>query len=165
MASARLKEAGNLFLGVVGLLAMVAIPIALLWGAEWLSVRLLPWFVLGSLLAFGFLLLVVLPLSIFKACRGFAAVAGLIVSYVFGATAWMWGLLLTLQLWGWWAVIGGLLMMGVGVVPIAMLATLFKGMWSVLGQLVLLTVLTFGVRGYAAWIAPDSDSQPEGEAA
>jgi hypothetical protein len=46
----------------------------------------------------------------------------------------------------------GLFMMGVGIVPIAMSATLFKGMWNILGQLVILTVLTFGTRAYALWI-------------
>lgn len=165
MGSGRLKEAGNLLLGLVFVLAMIALPIAFLWGAEWLSARLLPWFILASLLAFGFFLLIVLPLSIFKACRGFASIAALIVSYIFGATAWMWGLLLTLDLWGWWAVIVGLFMGGVGVVPIAMLATLLKGMWSVLGQLVFVTVLIFGVRAYAFWIAPDADADAEGDAA
>jgi hypothetical protein len=36
--------------------------------------------------------------------------------------------LLTLQIWGIWAVIIGLLIIGIGVIPIAMIATLFHGM-------------------------------------
>ena len=44
------------------------------------------------------------------------------------------------------AVILGLFMAGIGVVPIAMLATLLKGMWGPLVELLLLTILTFGSR-------------------
>ena len=56
------------------------------------------------------------------------------------------GLLLTLALWGVLAVIIGLFLFGVGVVPIAMLATLFNGMWLELGLLFLAVILTFGCR-------------------
>lgn len=159
--SNKLKGAGTWLLGIVGLLAILAIPALFLVGAEWLSERLLPWFILASTLALGFVLFVVLPLSVFIRCRGFAAIASLVASYVFGATLWMWALLLTLALWGTWAVVIGLFMMGVGVVPIAMLATLFKGMWSILAQLVVLTVLTFGTRFYAVWIAEKADASGE----
>ena len=70
----------------------------------------------------------------------------MIASYVFGATLWMEGLLLTLAIWGVGAVVIGLFMAGVGVVPIAMLATLLKGMWAPLIELVVLTVMTFASR-------------------
>ena len=53
------------------------------------------------------------------------------------------GLLLTLSLWGLGAVFIGLFMAGIGVVPIAMLATLLKGMWAPLVQPALLTIMTF----------------------
>ena len=159
--SDKLKGAGTWLLGIVGLLAILAIPALFLVGAEWLSERLLPWFILASTLALAFVLFVVLPLSVFRRCRGFAAIASLVASYVFGTALWMWALLLTLALWGTWAVVIGLFMMGVGVVPIAMVATLFKGMSSILAQLVVLTVLTFGTRFYAVWIADKADASRE----
>lgn len=45
----------------------------------------------------------------------------------------------------------GLFLAGVGVIPLAMLATLVNAMWSELGQLVLLLGIMFGVQawGYA----------------
>lgn len=159
--SNKLKDAGTWLLGIVALLAILAIPALFLAGAEWLSERLLPWFILASTLALVFVVFVALPLSVFRRCRGFTAIASLVASYVFGATLWMWALLLTLALWGTWAVVIGLFMMGVGVVPIAMLATLFKGMWSILGQLVVLIVLTFGCRSFAFWIGDRDDGSEE----
>ena len=135
----------------------MALPALFIVGAEWLSSRLLPWFFLASALVLAFLILIVLPLSFFRRLRPFAATATMIGSFVFGVTLWMWGLLLTMGLWGTWAVVIGLVMLGVGVVPIAMLATLLKGMWGVLGQLLLLTLLTFGSRLFAAWIASKAE--------
>ena len=52
-------------------------------------------------------------------------------------------------------------MMGVGVVPIAILATLFKGTWSNLGLLIVLTLLTFGTGVYAYWISEKADASEE----
>jgi len=159
--SNKLKDAGTWLLGIVALLAILAIPALFLVGAEWLSERLLAWFIFASTLALAFVVFVALPLSVFRRCRRFSAIATLVDSYVFGGTLWMWALLLTLALWGTWAVVIGLFMMGVGVVPIAMLATLFKGMWSILGQLVVLIFLTFGSRSYAHWIGNRADAPEE----
>ena len=159
----KLKGAGNLLLGILIFVAILAIPALFIVGAEWLSERLLPWFVLASFLALGFLLLVLLPLAAFRRSRAFASIAMLVVSYVFGATVWMEGLLLTMALWGTFAVIIGLFFMGVGVVPIAMLATLFKGMWARLAELVVLTVLTFGTRFLAVWVGEKAGPSPGAE--
>jgi hypothetical protein len=153
----RLKTIGNFLLGALGVLALLLIPAMFIVGAEWLSERLLPWFVVASFLALGLLVLVLLPLAAFRRSRMSAAIAMMYVSYVFGATVWMEGLLLTMGLWGAFAVVIGLFFMGVGVVPIAMLATLLKGMWSPLAELVVLTVLTFGTRFLAAWVAAKSE--------
>lgn len=89
----RLKEAGNLLLGILIFIAILAILALVIVGPEWLSERLLPWFVRASVLAFALLILVLLPLSAFGRSRPFASVAILMVSYVFGGTVWMEGLL------------------------------------------------------------------------
>ena len=116
------------------------------YGAAWASAQLLPWFSILSLVTFGLVVLIILPLVIPKATRGFSIGALFIASYVFGATLWMEGLLLTLNIWGLGAVFIGIVLGGVGVVPIAMLATLIEGMWGPLIELVLLTIATFGAR-------------------
>ena len=132
----------------MGALLIVGITIAavFIFGAAWASAKLLPWFSILTWIAFGLVVFIILPLGIPRATRGFSSVALFIASYVFGATLWMEGLLLTLFIWGLGAVFIGLFLAGVGVVPIAMLATLLKGMWSPLIELVLLTIMTFGSR-------------------
>ena len=62
------------------------------------------------------------------------------------------GFLITLSTWGTFAVVLGLLIAGIGVVPIAMLAALTHGEWMILLELVILTVLTFGCRVFSQWI-------------
>jgi len=136
---------GLLIMGAM-LLVGLTIGAVFIFGSAWASSKLLPWFSVLTWLAFGLVVFVFLPLSIPRATRGFSSVALLILSYVFGATLWMEGLLLTLFIWGLGAVFVGLFIAGVGVVPIAILATLIKGMWGPLIELVLLTIMTFASR-------------------
>jgi hypothetical protein len=148
----KLKSAGIVVLGIIFFLAIIAALGVILGGVTWLSQGVLPWFARLAVLAFLALILLLLPLSLIRKCRQFTSTAILIVSYVFGITVWMDGLVLTMTLWGTGAVVLGVFFMGVGFVPIAMLATLFHGMWVRLAELVALTVLTFGSRFFAFWI-------------
>lgn len=99
-----------------------------------------------SLLVFLFDLVVVIPVSFFKKARRFSGIIISYSSYVFGLQLWLSGLMLTFQIWGGWAVVIGILLMGVGVVPMAMIATLFHGMWRVFVELLLSVILVFGSR-------------------
>ena len=136
---------GLLIMGAV-LLVGITIGAIFIFGSAWASSKLLPWFSVLTWIAFGLVVFIFLPLAIPRATRGFSSVALFISSYVFGATLWMEGLLLTLFIWGLGAVFIGLFLAGIGVVPIAILATLIKGMWGSLIELVLLSIMTFSCR-------------------
>ena len=141
--------------GVAGLAILVAFALLValfIHGGAWLGEKIYPWLVWISSLALVILLFVLLPLGVFHKTREFAGNGMLIASWVFGLTLWVWGLILTYHLWGALAVYIGLFFFGVGVVPMAMFATLFKGMWSTLGELVFLTILTFGSRLVGAFV-------------
>jgi hypothetical protein len=137
---------GGLLLTLAFMAAFGVIVALFIYGAGWASTKLLPWFSILTWVALATVVFVLLPLSIPRATRGFSSVAIFIASYVFGVTLWMMGLLLTLSIWGVTAVIIGIVLGGVGVVPIAMLATLFHGYWLPLVELILLTIATFGCR-------------------
>jgi len=115
-------------------------------GMAWASAKLLPWFSVLTWFSFVIVVFILLPLAIPKKTREASSVALFIASYVFGATLWMVGLLLTMAIWGGTAVFIGLFLMGIGVVPIAMLATLINGIWWPFIELILLTIMTFGCR-------------------
>ena len=95
--------------------------------------------------------------------RSLAATGLLLSSYLFGLTSWFMGLVLTWTLWGGGAVFVGLILMGVGVVPMGLLATLFRGDWGPFLLLLGAIIATFAVRAYSLYLAATSVS-PFGEA-
>lgn len=140
------SNVGSYILGAIVMLLIFCIPVLLIWGGAWLSEKILPWLMLLSLLAFAFNLIILGPLALIRSTRQWAGLGFFVSSYIFGLMGWCMGLFLTWVLWGGIAVLIGLFIMGIGVVPIAMLATLFNGMWPELGILVLTIILTFGLR-------------------
>ncbi len=99
-----------------------------------------------------FVLPVLVLLSALKTTRRFAGQTLVFSSYFYGATLWIWSFFYTLHTWGWLAVIIGVFMAGVGIVPIAILAALFHGAWATIGQLLLGLLLTFGTRLYGIFM-------------
>jgi hypothetical protein len=67
--------------------------------------------------------------------------------------------MLTLQIWGIWAAIIGILLLGVGVVPIAMVATIFNGMWSEFIQLLSSIIIVFGSRILGNYLVEKSNHE------
>lgn len=146
-----LKGIGGCLLATVGFAALLTLAVLFFLGAGWVSVHVLPWLMHGCVIATAGLL-VLLPLSAIKRARGFSSGTIFVISYVFGISAWMDGLLVTLSTWGVAAGIIGLCFFGVGVVPIGMLAALFHGRWEELFDLIILIVLTFGCRFFSMWL-------------
>ena len=154
----RLKGGGAILFGIASFIALLLVIALLINGGVYLGERIYPWLVKISGITLVVVLFLLLPLALFRRTRNFSGWGLSIASWVFGATLWVWGLLLTYQLWGWIALIIGLFLLGVGVVPIAMLATLFNGMWSTLGELVLLTAITFGIRLAGAFVLAKAET-------
>lgn len=150
---AALKAIGGFAIWLVVMVGMVLLVTMFIRGGAWLSDKLYPWLVGSSALALGFSILALLPLAAFRETRGYSGVGFFVVSYILGVTLWVWSFLTTYVLWGGFALLVGLFMGGVGVLPIALLASAFKGMWSHFGQLILVTVATFATRGFGLYLA------------
>ncbi len=150
---------------IMGALLVVGLAIGgvFIFGAAWASTELLLWFSVLMRITFALVVFILLPLAIPRATRGVASVALCVASYVFGATLCMEGLLLTLAIWGLGAVFIGLILAGVAVEPIAMLATLLKGMSVPFVELVLLAIMTFGSRIGALCLAESLGGEAGGE--
>ena len=154
-----LKSIGAFVLGAVFLAAAFTLAALFLYGSAWLSEKVLPVINLIFAVTFFILLLVFLPLSMFRKCRGWCAVAFIYWSYLCGLSLWMFSLLVTLNLWGYVAAIVGLIIMGVGIVPVALLACIFKGEWSIFFQLILQFALLIGCRLYGLYLAGKAEQQ------
>ena len=157
--AARVKDAGSVILGLAVLVGMLAIGIGLLTGAATFSIWVLEW----TFPAFAITLLVsvalLAPLALIPPTRGFSAVGFMIASFAFGAILWLWGMAYTYSVWGLFGVIVGLVLLGVGVVPVAMFAALVHGDWGNLGMFVVTAVVTFGSRGLANWLGEKADER------
>ena len=153
-----LKSIGATLLGItifVGII--IAIVLVFTLGAQ-LAFTVAPFinWLAGILFIINLCLLLV---AIVPQARGVAGVIIYVSSYIYGLSAWIYGLGVTLAFWGWIAVIIGLFIGGVGVVPIGMLAAMFNGEWGIFWTLLLTVVLTYVTRMIGYSLANSSDSQ------
>ena len=142
------------FLGSIGgilIVICVFIGIAFLVGmfvkgGVWLSSKIIPWVSIVAWIVFALNLLIILPLGIFNKTKGISGFGLVISSYVYGLFLLCWSMLLAYSIWEIAVLVIGFFFAGVGVVPVAMLAVLFKGEWFILIQLVIMAVVTYGSR-------------------
>jgi MFS family permease len=149
-------------MGVAGLLSglfLLCLPVILIFGMTWVSEIVSPWLVPAFLCTLAISIFILGPLSVIRKTRGFSASGLMVASYVFGGCLWITSLLLTYELWGMLAVFIGLVLLGIGIVPVALLAVLFHGQWSYLLDLVVLIVATFGTRLVAVWLAENVEAE------
>ncbi len=153
----KVKRLEYSLLGIGIFLGLILLVLLFIKGGLWLNAILYPYLVPIFQITFTVCILILLPIAIFKKTRQFSSIAFFIASYVFGIITWIWSFLLAYVSWGFIGLLIGLLIGGVGVIPIAMLATIFNGKWAALGQLVLLIVFTFGFRFLAIYFAEKAD--------
>jgi hypothetical protein len=145
-----LKSAGTALLGIaifIGVIVAIVLLFSFGAGVAFAIAPFINWLA-GVLFVINLFLLLV---AIVPQARGVVGAIIYFSSYVYGLSAWIYGLAVTLSLWGWIAVIIGLFMGGIGVVPIGMLAAIFNGEGGAFWTLLITIVLTYGMRilGYA----------------
>lgn len=141
-----LKSVGGTVIGFGILLLLLSLPVILVKGGLWAAEHILPTLSIVGGVALGVDLILLLPLSLVRRLRPVTGSGIVISSYIFGATLWLAGLIFTYSLWGFWAVLIGLFFIGIGVVPIALLATALHGMWPPFWDLIIMVLCTFGAR-------------------
>lgn len=148
----KLKDASLGILGCGAMIGLAALAVFLIRGVVWVSDKVLPWLNLASEILLGVCLLVLLPMCIFRKTRPFAGVGFYFGSYLFGLTLWVFSCLVCYLLWGYRALLFGLVLAGVGVLPVALVASVFTAHWSLLRDLTIQIVLTFGTRALGSWL-------------
>jgi len=131
----------------------VLMAILLLLGHVWsggleIGIPVYAWFDDVPVLTVGVGTAVLLPLASIRKTRPFAACGIWIAACVFGATLVVRSLVLTYESFGVVAAVVGFSFLGIGVVPLAMVATLREGLLPMTADLVMLTALTCGT-----WLA------------
>jgi len=141
-----LKDLGSLMLGLIVLLVLLPVAVLFIKGGLWAAEHFLPALATVGGIALGVDLFVLVPLSIVRRLRPITGGGILISSYIFGATLWLAALVLTYSVWGLVAVFIGVFLFGIGVVPVALLATAMNGMWSPFWGLIVTAVCMLGAR-------------------
>jgi hypothetical protein len=159
-SESRFQTAKTIGTGLAFLFAILALPLLYIYGVVWFSQKALPWLSLACVIAFAICLLVLLPLSIFRKLRPWTGLGIFFASFLFGTMLFAFSCLVVLELWGVFGLVVGLILAGVGVLPVAFLAALFHGEWALLGYVVLGTVLTYGTRTLGIRLA---ESTPDDE--
>ena len=92
-------------------------------------------------------ILVLGPMAMFRSTRSAAGVGLFFASYLFGLTTWFLGATVTFATWGWLGLIIGVFLLGVGVVPIGILAAFVSLHEPSLGfSLIVMVVVVFATR-------------------
>lgn len=156
---ARVKDLGFGVVGLAMMMGVAAIGIGSIVGAEASSVWLLRWIFPTFLIALLISIVLLTPLSLIPSTRALSAVGFIIASFAFGAILCIWGMAYTYSVWGLVPVIVGVLLFGVGVVPVAMIAALVQADWDTLGAFVAAAVVAIGCRALASWLVRNADER------
>ena len=140
----RAKEFISIIIGGTIMIGFILLALIFIKGGVWLVTVLYPWIDFVSFVAFFVSILILLPMAVFKKTRIISAVGFLIVSYIFGLVTWMWSVLIVVVTWGFLGLFIGLLLGGVGAIPVAIIASVFIGEWSTFGGLILMVIITLG---------------------
>lgn len=106
---------------------------------------------------------VLLPMSIFRSMHPLIAVALKISSFIIGGVCWWQSFIVTYRMLGWLSVVIGLLFAGLGVVPMALVATGMRGDRDVFGDLLLGAGLTLLPRYAAKFMTNRPAEMPDAE--
>jgi hypothetical protein len=128
---------------MVGCFLMLGLFIS---GGVWIIDKVLPALIIFSMGVFLFNVFVCVPLAFFRRTKEFSGKAFFLSSYFYGVLLWLSCLVITFKLWGWVGIVIGLLLLGIGIVPIAIVATVIAGMWSIMLHIIVLIVVIWLTR-------------------
>jgi len=154
-----LKNIGGFIIGAGFLIFFLLVSVWMIQGAVWAGEHIIQWLINLAWITLGINLFILLPLSFFRKTGMFGGIGMFFSSYVFGLTLWFLGLLITYFTWGFLGVFIGLVLGGIGVIPLAMLAMLLEGELFVLFVLILLSVLTFGLKILGIYMASKAEEK------
>ncbi len=109
--------------------------------------------------AFIISIVLLLPMAIFQRTRSLAGSLLFALSYLFGITTWLLGAGISFASFGWWGLILGLIIFGIGVVPIGIIGAYFElGITGIAVSLIFMSVITYGTRLLGAYFVDKSPS-------
>jgi len=155
----KLKSVSQGFLGILFFAVLIIVPIIIInWGIL-IAEKILPFLATATSILSIISFCIFIPMTIFKKMRIFGGTALMYSSLLFGVTLWVYSALMVYMLWGFIGLFIGLFILGVGVVPVALLASLISGEWVIVWEIIYMLIITLGARIYGLWIIAKAEDQ------
>jgi hypothetical protein len=155
-----MKLIKELFSGALGIVIVVVILVVstllLVFGLR-VATAIYPIIINVTEIALSVCIFILLPLALFKKTKIVSVYGLYFASFIFGAAVWIFSFLITYSYWGIFGVILGLFIAGVGVIPLGFVAALLHANWSVLINIVIGVIFTYGARALAMYWAEKID--------
>lgn len=97
-------------------------------------------------------LFIFIPLAFFKKTRMISIYGFIISAFIFAINVWIFSLLTTYFYWGIFGVVLGIMLGGIGEIPIAVIASLLHGDWASIFNIISTVVLFLIAQGLAAYL-------------
>ncbi len=153
----KLKDIGAVLLGILIIVGILVGSILIIGYGSKVAIKadpILSWISLAILV----INLITIPLVIFKRTRAWYGLELFFSSMIYGLSLWVYGFLVTYILWGIGAVVVGIFILGIGVVPFGLIASVIHHEWSYFWNLILMLVLTFASRGIGSVLVDRAES-------
>lgn len=141
-----IKSIGTFIIGAAIIIGLIILVVILIEGGIVLAAKIYPFLIKATTIITFLSVFILVPLALFKKTRSYAGIGMYFASYLFGFSLWIYSALIAYVLWGFLALLIGLFIAGIGVLPIAFLAALLNGEWAIIGNLIYMIVLTYGSR-------------------
>ena len=141
-----LNTVGCFIVSIAAIIGFFIILSLFIRGGVWVADKVLPVFFIFSVGVFIFNIIVCLPLAFFKRTKEFSGKALFLSSYLYGLLLWLGCLVITFKIWGWIGIVIGLFLFGIGIVPIALVATILSGLWIIVLHIIVLGIIIWITR-------------------
>lgn len=159
--SDKAKDIGYAFIGFGIFFGIILLVYLMFTGGVWLGTTIYPIIATISGIVFIISILIFLPLGLFHKTRSFAGNGLVIASWIIGFSTWIWSFLLTYSFWGFFGLFVGLIFAGIGVLPIAIIASLFNAEWALFAQLLISLIIIYGFRILGIYLLNMASHHPE----
>lgn len=101
----------------------------------------------------AFLCIFILPwLTISRKTRTVAGIGYVAASFVFGGSLWIMCLLTVWDSWGLVWALAGVLILGIGALPMSLIIFAKAGLWWLFGEVLVIGAIAFGARVLGFWV-------------
>jgi hypothetical protein len=147
-----LKNVGWGLLGIAIIAPLVFVAALLINGIAWVSGHVLEYLITLNNIVTVMCIVFLPPLALFRKTRVVPAYGLYVASFVFGVCVWVYGFMVTYEIWDGVGVLIGLMLGIVGIVPLGIIAALWHSEWVIAAELTYGVVLTYGARAIALWL-------------